>query len=313
MINFRFHIASLIAVFLALALGVVMGSTVVQRAIVENLRDRIDRVEANADAQRAENAELRSELDRMNEFASASSPYSVRDELTDVPVAVVAERGVDAAAAQSQVALLQVAGAQAPATLWLESAWNLTEEGSADSLRAAIGSQTRNARRLRAEALDALAFRLAQGAAPASEPDVLDNLAKAGFVTLEGLGDGDVTAATWPGSGSRMLVLGGPASAITARGVVRDFTGSLVNAGAPTVVGEIYVDAEGAAERGVWLAPIRADEQLNAAVSTVDDIDLVEGRVAATIALVDLARGVVGSYGYGAGATSPLPVVPTTG
>ena len=44
MINFRFHIASLVAVFLALALGVVMGSTVVDRAIVESLRTQIDDV-----------------------------------------------------------------------------------------------------------------------------------------------------------------------------------------------------------------------------------------------------------------------------
>ena len=43
MINFRFHIVSLIAVFLALALGVVMGSTVIDRAIVDGLHDRIDR------------------------------------------------------------------------------------------------------------------------------------------------------------------------------------------------------------------------------------------------------------------------------
>jgi hypothetical protein len=312
MINFRFHIASLIAVFLALALGVVMGSTVVQRAIVENLRTRIDDVEGNADEVRAENRRLQAELDRMNDFASDSSQYSVRDELTDVPVAVVAERGVDAAAVQSQVGLLQLAGAQAPATLWLESAWNLTEEGSADALRAAIGSTTRNDRRLRAEALDALALRLAQGAV-AGETDVLDNLAKAGFVTLEGLGDGDVAATTWPGSGARTVFLGGPASTVTARGVVRDFTSSLVAASVPTVVGEVYVDADGSPERGAWLTPIRADDQLNAAVSTVDDVDLVQGRVAATIALADLARGVVGSYGYGAGASSPLPVVPTAG
>ena len=31
MINFRFHVVSIVAVFLALALGVVMGSTVVDR------------------------------------------------------------------------------------------------------------------------------------------------------------------------------------------------------------------------------------------------------------------------------------------
>ncbi len=39
----------------------------------------------------------------------------------------------------------------------------------------------------------------------------------------------------------------------------------------------------------------------------MDDVDLVQGRVASTLALADLARGVTGSYGYGAGAKSVLP------
>ena len=59
------------------------------------------------------------------------------------------------------------------------------------------------------------ANRLAQGSAVTSESDVLDALAKAGFVTLEGVGDGDVSAATFPGPASRALVLGGPDSSIT--------------------------------------------------------------------------------------------------
>jgi hypothetical protein len=315
MINFRFHIASLIAVFLALALGVVMGSTVVQRAIVEGLRNRIDEVESNADDARAENRQLQREVDRLQEFSSSSAPYAVRDELTDQTVAVVAERGIDEEAVQAQVLLLQAAGAPPPGILWLESAWNLAEEGQADALRTAIGSTTRNDRALRAQALDALALRLAQGAAASPETDVLDSLAKAGFVTLEVPGDSDVAAATWPGAGARTLLLGGPGSSIAARSLSRDLTSSLVAANAPAVVGEVYVvgDGEGIAERGTWLAPIRLDEQLRAAVSTVDDIDLGEGRVAATLALADLGQGIVGHYGYGAGAESPLPVVPTAG
>ena len=46
-------------------------------------------------------------------------------------------------------------------------------------------------------------------------PRVVDALAKAGFVTLEGIGDGDVSAASFPGLGVRTLVLGGSDSSIT--------------------------------------------------------------------------------------------------
>jgi hypothetical protein len=74
-------------------------------------------------------------------------------------------------------------------------------------------------------------------------------------------------------------------------------------------VGEI--DGDDTTDRGLWLAPIRDDDRLRAAVSTVDDVDQVEGRVAATLALAALGRGVVGSYGRGAGADSSVPSLPT--
>jgi Copper transport outer membrane protein, MctB len=306
MINFRFHIASLIAVFLALALGVVMGSTVVQRAIVDTLRQRIDDVERHANTQNDRNDALSAENDRLNLYVAESAPYAVRGALTDQSVAVLAERGIDEDAVKAQVALLQTAGARVGGILWLESAWNLTDKASADALRTATGSTTRNDRTLRSEALDALALRLAQGAA-AGGADVLDNLAKGGFVNLEGPANADVTAASFPGTGSRILLLGGPGSTVTARGTALELTRSLVAANAPTVVGEVYQESDGAPDRGTWLAPIRSDDQLATAVSTVDDVDLVQGRVASALALGDLAQGVVGSYGYGVGAKSVLP------
>ena len=42
MINFRFHVVSLIAIFLALALGVVIGAGVIDRGVVDTLNSRLD-------------------------------------------------------------------------------------------------------------------------------------------------------------------------------------------------------------------------------------------------------------------------------
>lgn len=312
MINFRFHIASLIAVFLALALGVVMGSTVIDRAIVDGLHDQIKRVETNADAQRADNAQLRTERDQLNEYASQSAPWAVAHQLTDQAVAIIAERGVDEDAVKAQATLLRQADGMVPGILWLEQPWSLGGDGkSADALRTALGSTTQRDKELRSEAITALARRLAQGAAPPSEPDVLDALAKAGFVTLEGIGDGDVSAATFPGTGVRALVLGGPASTITAPSTSVELTRALVAAETLTAVGEL--DPDEVTNRGVWLAPIRNDDQLKAVVSTIDDVDLVQGQVAGALALADLARGVVGAYGTGTGAQATVPPIPAGG
>ena len=42
MINFRFHLISLVAVFLALGVGVAMGASFIDRATVDSLRGRVD-------------------------------------------------------------------------------------------------------------------------------------------------------------------------------------------------------------------------------------------------------------------------------
>ena len=72
-------------------------------------------------------------------------------------------------------------------------------------------------------------------------------------------------------------------------------------------MGEVFQESEGGPARGDWLKPVLNDPLLSGKVATVDDIDLTQGRVAATLALADLARGVVGKYGYGADADSSIP------
>ena len=57
MINIRYHVYSLVAVFLALAIGVAAGSTVVQRSVVDNLKSTQGRIEKNLDDLEAQNAD----------------------------------------------------------------------------------------------------------------------------------------------------------------------------------------------------------------------------------------------------------------
>jgi hypothetical protein len=218
MINFRFHIASLIAVFLALALGVVMGSTVIDRAIVDSLRSRINTVEDNVDREKARNDALTTERDQLNQYVEQSAPWTVDGQLTDQAVGIIAERGINEDTVKAQAALLRQGGGTVPGILWLEAPWSLGGDGTnSDALRAALGSSTNRDNALRTEALTALARRLGQGSAAPGESDVVDALAKAGFVTLEGAGDGDVSAATFPGPNMTALLLGGPESTITAK------------------------------------------------------------------------------------------------
>jgi len=110
-INFRFHLVSLVAVFLALALGVVMGSTVIDRAIVDRLSTQIDSVKKRADAERADNRALRDEVKGLETFVAQSQPQVTARRLNQVPVTMVAVRGIPAEDVKGEADLLRSAGA----------------------------------------------------------------------------------------------------------------------------------------------------------------------------------------------------------
>ena len=87
MINFRFHLVSLISVFLALTAGIVIGSTVVDPAVVDGLRNRIDAAEARADRISDDNAELRSRAGDLTDELDALPEQRRVDRLCELNVA----------------------------------------------------------------------------------------------------------------------------------------------------------------------------------------------------------------------------------
>jgi hypothetical protein len=310
MINFRFHIVSLIAVFLALALGIVMGATVVNRAIVDRLNNRIDTVEKNANARKAESDQLRSQVGQLQGYIDNSKDFAVTGRLNGIIVATVAVRGVDDDAVKQTVQLAQRAGAQAVGILWLEDKFTLADNGTVQQLGEIIGRAGENAKPTRDAAWSALATRLAAGGASAGPFDVLSALENGGFVKFEAVGNqaGDnFSLATFPGSGARVLLVDGTTGAVTANDVVGPLANELVANRVPVVAGEVFDDRDGAPDRGATLAGIRKNDDLGQIVATVDDLDLVEGRVATVLSLGDLSRSVTGHYGYGAGAKQSVP------
>src|SRR5204863_9915512 len=115
--------------------------------------------EKNADAQRSENNVLSTNARQMESYLETAAPYVVEGRLTAVPVVVVAEHGVDRGMVRDVVTLLQDAGAQAPAIVWLQSKWRLDQPAARAQLAEIIGEAPSNTG-LRADALDALAHRL---------------------------------------------------------------------------------------------------------------------------------------------------------
>ena len=55
MINLRYHVVSLVAVFLALGIGVIMGATVIDRVTVDQVRNQLKSVERSVGQTRRDN------------------------------------------------------------------------------------------------------------------------------------------------------------------------------------------------------------------------------------------------------------------
>jgi hypothetical protein len=95
MINLRYHIVSLVAVFLALGLGIVMGSTVIDRVTVDALNNNLEDVRSSVNAIREENRKLSDQVKLGQDFAVGARDQLLRGHLRNIPVMVVAVAGID--------------------------------------------------------------------------------------------------------------------------------------------------------------------------------------------------------------------------
>ncbi|MFN8036086.1 MAG: copper transporter [Acidimicrobiia bacterium] len=312
MINFRFHLVSLVAVFLALAVGVVMGSTVIDRAIVDGLHSQINRIEAKADKAEADNADLRSEGRRLDDVVQAELPHAVGNRLQGQSVAVLAVDGVNEGAVRSTVELARQAGAQSTGILWVTDKFASSAHADAQLAPLLADAGITGEGNARTTTLAALAGLVAAGsgaeAQPSPEPLVRSLLQK-GFLRYEAVGDqpSGFSSAKYPTAASRAIVVGGGGQKLAAKEGLAAITSALHRAGVATVAAEAAPDDDPPSERGSEVAVVHDDHDLADTVSTVDDLERPEGRLAAVLALADLGDGRVGRYGYGAGAPRVVP------
>jgi hypothetical protein len=300
MINFRFHLASLIAIFLALALGVVVGAGVIDRGVVDTLNNRLDKVEEKSDRIQSENNDLKGENSDLRDFVDKSQCYAVEGRLATDEVAVVAVRGVDPDRVKRTSDAVKCAGGRVNGVLWLEDKWKLANDEDAKAMADALGSTARRPATLRTAAWKQLAARL-RGAPPITDgsTDLLARLQDAGFVTFDAAGDDTLRLEEFPSRGAATMLVVGADADIPDSDVVLPAATAIAGESVPLVVGDVYVSTPDGPARGSALDPIHDDDGLAAKVSTVDDLDLSQGPTTAVIALANLLRTppAVGQYG----------------
>jgi Copper transport outer membrane protein, MctB len=307
MINFRFHVVSLIAIFLALALGVVIGAGVIDRGVVDTLNSRLDRVEAKSDRIEGENDQLSTENGQLSTAIGDMQPFAVSGTLAGDDIGVVAVRGVNGDTVNDLVAAAQQADATVTGKLWLEDKWSLTSDDDVTALQDAIGSSTRNKATLRNEAWEQLADRLANpGVAGDGSDDLLVALQQAGFLGFDAIDGSTVT--TFPGRSAAVSLVVGNEGSVAPELVALPLATALDTAELPTVVAGVWAETTDGPTRAEAVQPIR-DSDLAKSVSTVDDLDQPPGPTTVVLTLSDLftiPTPTVGHYGYGPN-TQPLP------
>ena len=309
MISLRQHALSLAAVFLALAVGVVLGSGFLSDTLLSSLRAEKRDLHAQIDGLNDQKNALNEKLSAANNFDTQLVGRIVHDALGGKSVVVfrTPDTKDDDVAAVSK--FVGQAGGTVTGTVSLTQ--EFVDANSAEKLQTVVNSSILPAGQQLStkqvdqgsQAGDLMGIALLINANPAVPPvdqtqrdTVLAALRDTGFITYQ--------PADHLGTANAALVVTGGALPQDAgsQGVsVARFSAAL----APHGSGTLLAGRDGSATGGAAVAVARADAGMNSAVSTVDNVDTAPGRITAILGLHDLINGGhVGQYGTGHGATS---------
>jgi Copper transport outer membrane protein, MctB len=315
-ISLRYHIVSLVAVFLALALGIVVGSTVLQEGTVSALRATSDRVRQESEQNRTENLALAQELARYRSLATAVLPDLVRGRLQDRPVVLVDTDKVDGGVRDGVRKVLEDAGAEVDGQVTFAAGrLALDAQGDRTALGRLLAAGGADAAVLRGELVEKLADRLATPRALPREDqqratDVLTALQDADFLAdlklTRAMADG---TDPFPRQGSIFVLIGPTDGAPVAPEAFLVPLADRVSARAAGPVAGVEAAAAGLLPNtSSWVVALRDRGEVSRRVSGIDAVDTAYGQLALVQALQDdLQQLPAGQYGLKAGASSLLP------
>ncbi|MDM4718605.1 copper transporter [Micromonospora sp. WMMA1363] len=312
MINFRYHVVSLTAVFLALAIGLVVGTAALNGPVADSLKENVNALsKANQQMRQAVNS-MEEELAREEDFAAEIAGVVLPGKLAGKRVLVLSlPTGRDHT--EGVVKMLELGGADVTGRIDLQDKF-IDPDNNSDLLELAVtatrptsaptpnlpgnghGVETSSA------LLASVLLDRAPGATPVSEADrraVLATYTNGNYLTTS-------ERVTAPAQ-AVVVVSGQPYvdkdSAKKDESVVRvaeqfDRTGAIVVAG------------NGSADSNL-VAFVRGDAVLAGSISTVDNANTIQGQLVTALALVQqLTEKEAGHYGVGDAAASLLPRLP---
>ena len=311
MIDFRYHLVSIVSIFLALAVGIVLGAGPLKEDIGNTLTSEVTRL-------RADRTQLRQQLDEADkaaqardDFTEASNKSLLAGRLQDAALTVVVLPGADANLVKSTTSTLALAGAKIGSTVTVLDSW---VDPDKESARATLGGQL-------APAVQAPA---GDGGNVVNAVLARSLLTKAGGsgsgskTALEGLRGADLIRYT-PDTvemATGAVVIGGPVTGGSAAErtqkaqALSDLAGALDGAGSGAVlVGQATDPGDGPQVSVVTTS--RQDSQQAKELSTVDDGSLPMGQASVVFGLLEQFAGNAGQYGLESDATAAYPALAT--
>ena len=297
MISFRYHLVSIVGIFLALALGIVVGTTALSGPITKDLRHQVDNVKGERNTADAQVKTLQGQVSDANKFATSYGARLVSGTLTKQSVLVVSLPGAGGLVSGITKQLTN-AGATIAGRVSLESPY--VTPGSGDGI---VSLATGSARPITWNAPQTndpgqlggslLAYVLLGKGEKSDLAQVLGAFSELHMVSA----DSTITSAT--------------DIVVVAKGTVSKYAGAAELA----LVGFLATDSghvvvagnTASANTGGLVADVRNTAAVRSGVSSVDNADSAFGQVSSALALANAVKGETGHYGTQDGADALFP------
>ena len=313
MVDFRYHLVTIISIFLALAVGIVLGTTALNGPVLDGLRDSNSGLISEKRALESDVRDLEGDVDTADDFARALSPDLVGGRLDTQSVLLVLGPDADPQVADQLATMITDAGARVTARVALQEPLvdpeqrQLVDDLVAQVVPAGLQLPDSTAGRAAAELAAALLVAPDQEALPRdSAQQIVSAFEEAGLISVTEEQEQLVPAT------AAVLVSGEPASggddepdeaAQAQIEALLTIAGELdARSGGAVVAGPAASTAAGGLVRA-----LRADSTLDAEVSTVDNAHRAVGQVAVVRALAEQLQGGSGRYGGTGSAEAPVP------
>lgn len=301
MISFRYHLVSIIAVFLSLALGIVVGTTALNGPITTDLRKQVNTLKSDRTTLANQVKALQLQVADAGQFASSFGSQLVRGTLAKQSVLLVGLPGARSSVEDGITKQIEAAGGKISGHL--EFTDEYVDPRRSSDIISLVTSGVHPPGVTLPEVSDAgqlggalLAFVLLGKGQRTDLSQVLSAFAELHMVSDAG---NDVAPST-----TVVVVGSGPlASANYAASAELALVTALQHAGGHVVVaGDI-----GSASQAGIVAGVRGPNGAKATVSTVDNADTAIGQVSTVLALADIVKSTVGHYGTAKTADALFP------